>query len=156
MIIEVKGKTLIVTDSNVKNIYQLDNVSSIKQSNGKVVVTFLKDVNFLTLKNITSPVFADNDELVAWLISKISGTVSDTDEVTVDELKLLTPTLVEEISGTTYIGYSTDGVASNATWAIYKVIETATLTTIQMPSSGLKFDKVWNNRASITFINITI
>ena len=156
MIIEVKGKTLIVTDSNVKNIYQLDNVSSIKQSNGKVVVTFLKDVNFLTLKNITSPVFADNYELVAWLISKISGTVSDTDEVTVDELKLLTPTLVEEISGTTYIGYSTDGVASNATWAIYKVIETATLTTIQMPSSGLKFDKVWNNRASITFINITI
>lgn len=156
MIIEVKGKTLIVTDSNVKNIYQLDNVSSIKQSNGKVVVTFLKDVNFLTLKNITSPVFADNDELVAWLISKISGTVSDTDEVTVDELKLLTPTLVEEISGTTYIGYSTDGVASNATWAIYKVIETATLTTIQMPSSGLKFDQVWNNRASIAFINITI
>ena len=156
MIIEVKGKTLIVTDSNVKNIYQLDNVSSIKQSNGKVVVNFLKDVNFLTLKNITSPVFADNDELVAWLISKISGTVSDTDEVTVDELKLLTPTLVEEISGTTYIGYSTDGVVSNATWAIYKVIETATLTTIQMPSSGLKFDKVWNNKASITFINITI
>lgn len=156
MILEVKGKTLIVTDSNVKNIYQLDNVSSIKQSNGKVVVNFLKDVNFLTLKNITSPVFADNDELVAWLISKISGTVSDTDEVTVDELKLLTPTLVEEISGTTYIGYSTDGVASNATWAIYKVIETATLTTIQMPSSGLKFDQVWNNRASITFINITI
>jgi len=156
MIIEVKGKTLIVTDSNVKNIYQLDNVSSIKQSNGKVVVTFLKDVNFLTLKNITSPVFANDNELVAWLVSKISGTVSDTDVVTVDELKLLTPTLVEEISGTTYIGYSTDGVASNATWAIYKVIETATLTTIQMPSSGLKFDKVWNNRASITFTNITI
>lgn len=156
MILEVKGKTLIVTDSNVKNIYQLDNVSSIKQSNGKVVVNFLKDVNFLTLKNITSPVFADNYELVAWLISKISGTVSDTDVVTVDELKLLTPTLVEEISGTTYVGYSTDGVASNATWAIYKVIETATLTTIKIPSSGLKFDQVWNNRASITFTNITI
>ncbi len=156
MIIEVKGKTLIVTDSNVKNIYQLDNVSSIKQSNGKVVVNFLKDVNFLTLKNITSPVFADNDELVAWLISKISGTVSDTDVVTVDELKLLTPTLVEEISGTTYVGYSTDGVVSNTTWAIYKVIETATLTTIQMPLTGLKFDQVWNNRASITFTNITI
>ena len=156
MILEVKGKTLIVTDSNVKNIYQLDNVSSVKQSNGKVVVTFLKDVNFLTLKNITSPVFADNDELVAWLISKISGTVSDTDVVTVGELKLLTPTLVEEISDTTYIGYSTDGVVSNATWAIYKIIETATLTTIQIPSSGLKFDKVWNNRASITFTNITI
>ena len=156
MIIEVKGRTLIVTDSNVKNIYQLDNVSSIKQSNGKVVVTFLKDVNFLTLKNITSPVFADNDELVAWLISKISGTVSDTDVVTVDELKLLTPTLVEEISDTTYVGYSTDGVVSNATWAIYKVIETATLTTIQMPYSGLKFNQVWNNRASIAFINITI
>lgn len=156
MIIEVKGRTLIVTDSNVKNIYQLDNVSSIKQSNGKVVVTFLKDVNFLTLKNITSPVFADNDELVAWLISKISGTVSDTDVVTVDELKLLTPTLVEEISGTTYVGYSTDGVVSNTTWAIYKVIETATLTTIQMPLTGLKFDQVWNNRASITFTNITI
>ena len=156
MIIEVKGKTLIVTDSNVKNIYQLDNVSSIKQSNGKVVVNFLKDVNFLTLKNITSPVFANDNELVAWLVSKISGTVSDTDVVTVDELKLLTPTLVEEISNTTYIGYSTDGVASNATWAIYKIIETATLTTIQIPSSGLKFDKVWNNRASITFTNITI
>lgn len=156
MIIEVKGRTLIVTDSNVKNIYQLDNVSSIKQSNGKVVVNFLKDVNFLTLKNITSPVFADNNELVAWLISKISGTVSDTDVVTVDELKLLTPTLVEEISGTTYIGYSTDGVVSNATWAIYKIIETATLTTIQIPSSGLKFNQVWNNRASITFTNITI
>ena len=156
MILEVKGKTLIVTDSNVKNIYQLDNVSSIKQSNGKVVVNFLKDVNFLTLKNITSPVFADNDELVAWLISKISGTVSDTDVVTVDELKLLTPTLVEEISGTTYVGYSTDGVVSNTTWAIYKVIETATLTTIQMPLTGLKFDQVWNNRASITFTNITI
>ena len=156
MILEVKGKTLIVTDSNVKNIYQLDNVSSIKQSNGKVVVTFLKDVNFLTLKNITSPVFADNDELVAWLISKISGTVSDTDVVTVGELKLLTPTLVEEISDTTYIEYSTDGVVSNATWAIYKIIETATLTTIQMPLTGLKFDQVWNNRASITFTNITI
>lgn len=156
MILEVKGRTLIVTDSNVKNIYQLDNVSSVKQSNGKVVVTFLKDVNFLTLKNITSPVFADNDELVAWLISKISGTVSDTDVVTVDELKLLTPTLVEEISDTTYVGYSTDGVVSNATWAIYKVIETATLTTIQMPLTGLKFDQVWNNRASITFTNITI
>lgn len=156
MIIEVKGKTLIVTDSNVKNIYQLDNVSSIKQANGKVVVAFLKDVNFLTLKNITSPVFADNDELVAWLISKISGTVSDTDVVTIEELKLLTPTLVEEISNTTYIGYSTDGVVSNATWAIYKVIETATLTTIQMPTTGLKFDQVWNNRASIIFTNITI
>ena len=156
MIIEVKGKTLIVTDSNVKNIYQLDNVSSIKQSNGKVVVTFLKDVNFLTLKNITSPVFANDNELVAWLVSKISGTVSDTDVVTVDELKLLTPTLVEEISGTTYVGYSTDGVTSNATWAIYKVIETATLTTIQMPLTGLKFNQVWNNRASIAFINITI
>ena len=156
MITEVKGKTLIVTDSNVKNIYQLDNVSSIKQSNGKVVVNFLKDVNFLTLKNITSPVFANDNELVAWLVSKISGTVSDTDVVTVDELKLLTPTLVEEISGTTYIGYSTDGVVSNATWAIYKVIETATLTTIQIPYSGLKFDQVWNNRASITFTNITI
>lgn len=156
MIIEVKGKTLIVTDSNVKNIYQLDNVSSIKQSNGKVVVNFLKDVNFLTLKNITSPVFANDNELVAWLVSKISGTVSDTDVVTVDELKLLTPTLVEEISGTTYIGYSTDGVVSNTTWAIYKVIETATLTTIQMPLTGLKFDQVWNNRASITFTNITI
>lgn len=156
MIIEVKGKTLIVTDSNVKNIYQLDNVSSIKQSNGKVVVTFLKDVNFLTLKNITSPVFANDNELVAWLVSKISGTVSDTDVVTVDELKLLTPTLVEEISGTTYVGYSTDGVVSNTTWAIYKVIETATLTTIQMPLTGLKFDQVWNNRASITFTNITI
>ena len=116
----------------------------------------LKDVNFLTLKNITSPVFADNDELVAWLISKISGTVSDTDVVTVDELKLLTPTLVEEISDTTYVGYSTDGVVGNATWAIYKVIETATLTTIQMPLTGLKFDQVWNNRASITFTNITI
>jgi len=77
MIIEVKGRTLIVTDSNVKNIYQLDNVSSIKQSNGKVVVNFLKDVNFLTLKNITSPVFANDNELVAWLVSKISGTVSD-------------------------------------------------------------------------------
>ena len=156
MIIEVKGKTLIVTDSNVKNIYQLDNVSSIKQSNGKVVVNFLKDVNFLTLKNITSPVFANDNELVAWLVSKISGTVSDTDVVTVDELKLLTPTLVEEISGTTYVGYSTDGVVSNTTWAIYKVIETATLTTIQMPLTGLKFDQVWNNRASITFTNITI
>lgn len=156
MILEVKGKTLIVTDSNVKNIYQLDNVSSIKQSNGKVVVTFLKDVNFLTLKNITSPVFANDNELVAWLVSKISGTVSDTDVVTVDELKLLTPTLVEEISGTTYVGYSTDGVVSNTTWAIYKVIETATLTTIQMPLTGLKFDQVWNNRASITFTNITI
>ena len=156
MILEVKGKTLIVTDSNVKNIYQLDNVSSIKQANGKVVVAFLKDVNFLTLKNITSPVFADNDELVAWLISKISGTVSDTDVVTIEELKLLTPTLVEEISDTTYIGYSTDGVVSNATWAIYKVIETATLTTIQMPTTGLKFDQIWNNRASITFTNITI
>ena len=156
MIIEVKGRTLIVTDSNVKNIYQLDNVSSIKQANGKVVVAFLKDVNFLTLKNITSPVFADNDELVAWLISKISGTVSDTDVVTIEELKLLTPTLVEEISNTTYIGYSTDGVVSNATWAIYKVIETATLTTIQMPTTGLKFDQIWNNRASITFTNITI
>ena len=156
MIIEVKGRTLIVTDSNVKNIYQLDNVSSIKQANGKVVVAFLKDVNFLTLKNITSPVFADNDELVAWLISKISGTVSDTDVVTIEELKLLTPTLVEEISNTTYIGYSTDGVVSNATWAIYKVIETATLTTIQMPTTGLKFDQVWNNRASIIFTNITI
>lgn len=156
MIIEVKGRTLIVTDSNVKNIYQLDNVSSVKQANGKVVVAFLKDVNFLTLKNITSPVFADNDELVAWLISKISGTVSDTDVVTIEELKLLTPTLVEEISNTTYIGYSTDGVVSNATWAIYKVIETATLTTIQMPTTGLKFDQVWNNRASIIFTNITI
>jgi len=156
MIIEVKGKTLIVTDSNVKNIYQLDNVSSIKQSNGKVVVNFLKDVNFLTLKNITSPVFANDNELVAWLVSKISGTVSDTDVVTVDELKLLTPTLVEEILGTTYVGYSTDGVVSNTTWAIYKVIETATLTTIQMPLTGLKFDQVWNNRASITFTNITI
>ena len=156
MIIEVKGRTLIVTDSNVKNIYQLDNVSSVKQANGKVVVAFLKDVNFLTLKNITSPVFADNDELVAWLISKISGTVSDTDVVTIEELKLLTPTLVEEISNTTYIGYSTDGVVSNATWAIYKVIETATLTTIQMPTTGLKFDQIWNNRASITFTNITI
>ena len=156
MIIEVKGRTLIVTDSNVKNIYQLDNVSSIKQANGKVVVAFLKDVNFLTLKNITSPVFADNDELVAWLISKISGTVSDTDVVTIEELKLLTPTLVEEISNTTYIGYSTDGVVSNATWAIYKVIETATLTTIQMPTTGLKFDQIWNNRASIIFTNITI
>ena len=156
MILEVKGKTLIVTDSNIKNIYQLDNVSSIKQSNGKVVVTFLKDVNFLTLKNITSPVFANDNELVAWLVSKISGTVSDTDVVTVDELKLLTPTLVEEISGTTYVGYSTDGVVSNTTWAIYKVIETATLTTIQMPLTGLKFDQVWNNRASITFTNITI
>ena len=156
MIIEVKGRTLIVTDSNVKNIYQLDNVSSVKQANGKVVVAFLKDVNFLTLKNITSPVFADNDELVAWLISKISGTVSDTDVVTIEELKLLTPTLVEEISDTTYIGYSTDGVVSNATWAIYKVIETATLTTIQMPTTGLKFDQVWNNRASIIFTNITI
>lgn len=156
MIIEVKGRTLIVTDSNVKNIYQLDNVSSVKQANGKVVVAFLKDVNFLTLKNITSPVFADNDELVAWLISKISGTVSDTDVVTIEELKLLTPTLVEEISNTTYIGYSTDGVVSNATWAIYKVIETATLTTIQMPTTGLKFDQIWNNRASIVFTNITI
>lgn len=156
MIIEVKGKTLIVTDSNVKNIYQLDNVSSVKQANGKVVVTFLKDVNFLTLKNITSPVFTDNDELVAWLISKISGTVSDTDVVTIEELKLLTPTLVEEISNTTYVGYSTDGVVSNATWAIYKVIEAATLTTIQMPTTGLKFDQIWNNRASITFTNITI
>ena len=49
MILEVKGRTLIVTDSNVKNIYQLDNVSSVKQSNGKVVVMFLKNVNFLQL-----------------------------------------------------------------------------------------------------------
>ena len=70
MIIEVKGRTLIVTDSNVKNIYQLDNVSSVKQANGKVVVTFLKDVNFLTLKNITSPVFANDNELVAENIKK--------------------------------------------------------------------------------------
>ena len=101
-------------------------------------------------------VFANDNELVAWLVSKISGTVSDTDVVTVDELKLLTPTLVEEISGTTYVGYSTDGVVSNTTWAIYKVIETATLTTIQMPLTGLKFNQVWNNRASITFTNITI
>ncbi len=53
---------------------------------------------------------------------------------------------------TTYIGIATPGTATSAAlWQIKRILVTGTLTAIEFSGGTLGFDKVWDNRASLTY-----
>jgi len=57
------------------------------------------------------------------------------------------------VGGITYIGESVPGaVTSTASWRIQKVEVVGTLTTIKYAAGGGKFDQIWDNRASLTYV----
>lgn len=60
--------------------------------------------------------------------------------------------LDESVSGTTYVGKAPIGSAtSDATWQIMKMVESAGMTTITWADGDSVFNKVWNDRASLTY-----
>jgi hypothetical protein len=57
------------------------------------------------------------------------------------------------VGGITYIGESVPGAAtSTASWRIQKITIAGTLTTITWAAGGSKFDQIWDNRASLTYV----
>ena len=76
----------------------------------------------------------------------------DSTNITLEQLSNLTPTKVDEsTTGTTYLGYFTSQSDSDETTAIYKIVESAGITSFYVPVSGLSFSYAWNNRTSITY-----
>lgn len=60
---------------------------------------------------------------------------------------------VDQLSdGTAYIGLAKPGSASSAAvWQIRKLVLNGTQTQIKWAGGNEKFDKVWDNRASLTY-----
>lgn len=67
-----------------------------------------------------------------------------------------TPGLVvkidESVAGTTYFGFSkTSSNTALAVWQIKKMVEAAGVTTITRAGGTLAYDKVWDNRAALSY-----
>jgi len=62
-------------------------------------------------------------------------------------------TLIDEPSADiTYVGKARLGAApSDASWQIFRISVTGTVTSIQYADANLKFDNVWNSRASLVY-----
>lgn len=58
--------------------------------------------------------------------------------------------IIEDLSGTTYIGEAPVGTPTSAPyWRIQKIVVSGSTTTITWASS--KFDQIWDNRASLSY-----
>lgn len=60
---------------------------------------------------------------------------------------------VDEATTTvTYVGKATIGVlTSAASWLIFRITTTTTLTTVEWADADSNFDNVWDDRASLTY-----
>lgn len=58
----------------------------------------------------------------------------------------------EALAGTTYVGLAPLGSATSAAaWQIKKIVESAGVTTITFAGGSSVFDKIWDNRASLSY-----
>jgi len=62
--------------------------------------------------------------------------------------------IIDEASATTtYIGEAvTNAATSAAAWRIQRISVSGTITTIEWAGGGSRFDQVWDNRASLTYV----
>lgn len=58
----------------------------------------------------------------------------------------------EAVAGTTYFGFSkTSSNTALAVWQIKKMVESAGVTTITRAGGTLAYDKIWDDRASLSY-----
>ena len=65
------------------------------------------------------------------------------------------PTIVDDtgVGGVIYVGFSEFGSdTSMPKWKIKKVTEVGTITTIQYADGNTKFDNIWDDRATLTYL----
>ena len=88
----------------------------------------------------------------------LAGNELNTDqEVSLEQLTGVIPTKIDEATpGTVYFGFFKGQSNSDATTAIYKIVEAASVTTYYVPTGGLAFNKAWDNRAAITYVLKTV
>lgn len=56
-------------------------------------------------------------------------------------------------AGITYVGFAPVGSSeSDPVWQIKKITESGTVTKVEFAEGETTFDKIWNNRASLTYI----
>lgn len=62
--------------------------------------------------------------------------------------------IVEDLgTGTKYIGEAVPNTATSAAgWRIQKMVTSGTTTTITWAGGGSRFDQIWDNRASLTYV----
>ena len=57
------------------------------------------------------------------------------------------------VGGITYVGEAVPNTATSAAgWRISKIEVVGTLTTITWAGGGGRFDQIWDNRASLTYV----
>jgi len=63
-------------------------------------------------------------------------------------------TIVEDLgTGTTYIGEAVPNTATSAAgWRVQKIVVSGGTTTITWAGGGSRFDQIWDNRASLTYV----
>lgn len=64
-------------------------------------------------------------------------------------------TIVEDtgVGGITYIGEAIPGTATSAAgWRIQRITVAGTTTTIEWVGSGSKFNQIWDNRTSLSYV----
>jgi len=61
--------------------------------------------------------------------------------------------LIDEVdANTTYIGFAPFGTATSAaSWQIFKISVSGTVTTTTYADGNDNFDNIWDNRASLTY-----
>jgi len=65
------------------------------------------------------------------------------------------PTIIDDtgVGGITYVGVAVFGASTAAArWKIKKITEVGTITTIQYADGDTKFDNIWDNRATLTYL----
>jgi hypothetical protein len=56
------------------------------------------------------------------------------------------------VAGTTYFGYAELGSnPAAAVWKIRREVVASNVTTVEYADGDLKYDNIWNNRASLTY-----
>jgi len=62
------------------------------------------------------------------------------------------PILVDEVTGTTYLGYCfKTPVTSKAIWKIKRVTKSGTVTTTMWADGDKLYNNIWDNRASLVY-----
>lgn len=59
----------------------------------------------------------------------------------------------ETVTGITYFGYAVPGTKdTDAKWRIFRLTEVTGISKIRKADGDDKFDNIWDNRASLTFL----
>lgn len=157
-----EGATIGITNNGVKKFIQKTGLKISQYLGNKIRITDINEVNEYAYSDVTLPVSTDIADLISQIETFLesgtsplptgASTSAKQDDIINALFEIENPLQIDDVGGTTYIGYAPAGSSgASAVWAIKRVVETGLDITVTWADGNKNKDNIWNNRTSLVY-----